>query len=61
MKKVTIKATNISPKQWSTLLLELNLMTRAWKPFANLELETRGLSKILKWGQKTTATKDGKE
>ena len=61
MKKVTIKATNISPKQWSTLLLELNLMTRAWKPFATLELETRGLSKILKWGQKTTATKDGKE
>ena len=61
MKKVTIKATNISPKQWSTLLLELNLMTRAWKPFAKLELETRGLSKILKWGQKTTATKDGKE
>ena len=61
MKKVTIKATDISPKQWSTLLLELNLRTRAWKPFANLELETRGLYKVLKWGQKTTATKDSKE
>ena len=54
MKKVTIKATNISPKQWSTLLLELNLITRAWKPFATLQLETPGLSKVLKWGQKTT-------
>ena len=31
MKKVTIEATNISTKQWNTFLIELNLMTKAWK------------------------------
>ena len=50
MKQVKIKATNITPKQWSTLLLELNLMVKAWKPFANLTLETKGLQKVIAWG-----------
>ena len=47
MKQVKIKATNITPKQWSTLLLELNLMVKAWKPFANLTLETKSSIMIL--------------
>ena len=52
MKKVTIEATNISPKQWSTLLLELDLITQQWKPFATLKLKTEGLSKVIAWGTK---------
>jgi hypothetical protein len=56
MKQVKIKATNITPKQWSTLLLELNLMVKAWKPFANLTLETKGLQKVIAWG-----TRKGKD
>ena len=31
-KKVTIIAKVISQKQWSVLILELNLMRKAWRP-----------------------------
>ena len=47
IKKVTITSNNISPKQWASLLCELNLMRRAWKPYAHLELKARGLKKII--------------
>ena len=33
MKEVHIKVSNISPKQWANLLLELNLVKSAWKRF----------------------------
>ena len=49
-KELTIKARNISPKQWSTLLLEINLMVRAWRPYATLELKAPGLKKVIGWG-----------
>ena len=39
MKKVTITSDNISQKQWSNLLLELNLMRKAWKNHAKLEIK----------------------
>ena len=51
-KEVVIKSKNITPKQWSTLLLELNLMVEAWKPYAKLELKAQGLKKVLGWGTK---------
>ena len=50
MKKVTITSNNISAKQWSNLLLELNLIRKAWKPYATLNLEARGLKNVIKWG-----------
>ena len=53
MKKVTITSNNISAKQWSNLLLELNLMRKAWKPYATLTLEARGLKNVIKWGTST--------
>ena len=31
-KKVTITVKGISQKQWLTLILELNIMRKAWKP-----------------------------
>ena len=42
MKKVTITSKDISIKQWSNLLLELNLIKKAWKPFATLEMQAQG-------------------
>ena len=51
-KELTIKSKNISPKQWSTLLLELNIMIKEWKPYAALEMKTPGLKKVLGWGTK---------
>ena len=53
MKKVTISSKNISQKQWSSLLLELNLIKTAWKNYAKLEMQAPGLKKIIAAGQKT--------
>ena len=50
MKKLTISSKNISQKQWTNLILELNLMKKQWKPYAELELEAPGIKKIIAWG-----------
>ena len=52
MKKVIISSKNISSKQWSDLLLELNLIRKAWQPYAKLELSALGISKIITVGTK---------
>jgi len=57
-KKITITSKNITPKQWSALVLELNLMKTAWKPYAKLELHTPSLNKILKQGTKKYDARD---
>ena len=51
-KKLTITSKNITQKQWSVLLLELNLIKQAWSPYAKLELHAPGLKKILTYGTK---------
>ena len=60
MKKLTITSENISPKQWSTLLIELNLIKEQWKPYAKLEIQTPGLSKIIAWGKRKYDTRENK-
>ena len=50
-KKVTITAKGISQKQWSTLLLEFNLIKKEWKKFGvDLHITAPGLERILSWG-----------
>ena len=49
-KKVTITAKGISQKQWSTLILELNLMRKAWQPFAELTLHAPKVNSIVSRG-----------
>ena len=52
-KIITIKAKGITTKQWSNLLLELNLVRKAWKPYGvDLQLSAPGLKNTLKWGTK---------
>jgi hypothetical protein len=50
MKKLTITSKNISQKQWSNLILELNLMKAAWRPYAEINIEAPGIKKIIAWG-----------
>ena len=50
MKKLTITSKNITQKQWSNLVLELNLMKKAWKPYADIEFQGTGIKKIISWG-----------
>ena len=50
-KKVTITAKGASQKQWSVLLLEFNLIKKAWKKLGvNINMTTPGLERIISWG-----------
>jgi hypothetical protein len=51
-KKLTISSENITPKQWSLLLIELNMIKESWRPFAKFEIKTPGFEKTIKWGKK---------
>ena len=59
-KTITLTPRGISQKQWSSFLLELNLMRKAWKPYGvNVEIRASGLKNVLKWG--TTVHDDKKD
>ena len=60
MKKLTITSENISPKQWSVLLLELNMIKEQWKSYAEIEIQTPGLNKIIAWGKRRYDTREDK-
>ena len=48
MKTVTINVSGASQSQWSTFLLELNLMKKAWKRYGvDAELKAKSLTKII--------------
>ena len=58
-KKATISAKGASVKQWSDLMLELNLMKKAWRPYGvNIDIQTPGIKKIISWGTKKYNAKD---
>ena len=51
MKTVTINVTGASQNQWSTFLLELNLMKKAWRSYGvSAELKAKSLNKIITQG-----------
>ena len=52
-KTITITSNNITQKQWSNLILELNLIKKAWKPYATIELQGKGVKKIIINGTKS--------
>ena len=57
-RKLTISSRNITTKQWTNLLIELNLIIHDWKPYAKLELQAPGLKKIIAFGRKTGDDKE---
>ena len=51
MKTITLKVEGISQSQWSTFVLELNLMKKAWKRYGvDATLKTPNLNKIISQG-----------
>ena len=51
MKTVTINVENASQSQWSTFLLELNLMKKAWKRYGvSATLKAPSINKIITLG-----------
>ena len=48
MKTVTLNVEGISQGQWSTFLLELNIMKKAWKPYGvDVKLKAHSINKII--------------
>ena len=51
MKTVTVNVEGISQGQWSTFLLELNLMKKAWRPYGvKVDLKAHSINKIITLG-----------
>ena len=50
MKTLIITSKNINKKQWSNLILELNLVKKDWTSYATLELQGHGVKKIIAHG-----------
>ena len=51
MKKATITAKGASVKQWSDLMLELNLMKKAWRPYGvEVDLKAHSIKRIIAQG-----------
>ena len=58
-KVITIKVNGALQGQWSTILLELNLMKKAWKPYGvNINMRASGLKNVLNYG---TRNHDGSD
>jgi hypothetical protein len=48
--KLTISSKDITQKQWSNLILELNLIKKAWSSYSELEIQGPGVRKIIAHG-----------
>ena len=56
-KQLTITSKNITQKQWSNLILELNLIKKSWANYATLELQGTGVRKIIAHGTRNFDSK----
>jgi len=50
-RKITLNIKGESSKQYTTLILELNIMAKSWNKFG-VNISLPGQEKIIKWGQK---------
>ena len=54
MKKITLNVDNITTKQWTNFVLELNIMRKAWRPYGvDVKFLGHGINKIIDWGNKS--------
>jgi hypothetical protein len=52
-KEINIKVTNITQKQWTNLLIELNLIKGAWRRFGpKINIKAINFNQIIRWGKK---------
>ena len=58
-KKVTVFVKGASIKQWSDLILELNLMKKAWYRYGvTIDLQAPEIKKIIRWGTRKYDARD---
>jgi len=52
-REINIKVTNITHKQWTNLLIELNLVKDSWKRFGpQMNIKAMNFDRIIRWGKK---------
>jgi len=56
-KKLTITSDDITQKQWSNLILELNLIKKSWSSYATIQLQGPGVRKIIAHGTRNFDSK----
>ena len=57
MKTITLNVNGISQSQWSTFILELNLMKKAWRPYGvDVELKAKRIKSIIELGTRNAET-----
>ena len=50
-KNITITQKGITQKQFTNLVLELNIMRKAWRPYGvDINIQAPGIKKIIAWG-----------
>ena len=60
MKEINIKVDNITPKQWTNLLIELNLVRESWKKYGpSMDFKAKSFKRIIKWGKKNHGDTSG--
>jgi hypothetical protein len=53
-RNINLKINNITSKQWANLLIELNLVANAWKPYGpKIKIKANNFERIIKWGRRT--------
>ena len=57
MKTLTLTSKDITQKQWSNLILELNLIKKAWSSYATIQLQGAGVKKIIAHGTRNFDSK----
>jgi len=58
-KTITLKVNGAAQGQWSHLLLELNLMKKAWKSYGvDINVKASGLKSVLNFGTKVNDGSD---
>ena len=58
-KIITLKVEGAAQGQWSHLLLELNLMKKAWKSYGvDINMKASGLKSVLNFGTKVNDGSD---
>jgi|TARA_R100001594_G_scaffold73122_1_gene107702 hypothetical protein len=61
-KSINLKIKNITQKQWSNLIIELNLVAQAWRPYGPvIKIKAHNLDRILTWGRKTHDDREDRE
>ena len=61
-KKLTLKATGVPQKQWGVLVLELNILKKAWKSYGvDIDLSGHGIKSIVEKGTRIYEFKNADE